>query len=603
MLHVLDGAVSAGAGARAAATGLTGLAVALVVLQSSGGFAVELLGPDVLLTVTGFALTLWLLGAGPGAGLRRYYATLLARLPLLVVTVAVVLGVTAWAVPCRLDGPGAVAAMLAAANWWQLLAPGPLACPVPGALVAVDPLGAMWLVAVLVQLCLLWPPVLAAGHALVRRLRRGRTVVAAVLVALAVAGTAAVGPLRVVQGAGPAELALGTHVRLAEFVVGAAAAVLVAGLHRRGDADGSRGTGAAVALTVTGLALLGASGVAAWLEPPDWLRLGGPLSAALGTAVVLLGVTSVPNGPLARAVGRGLPVELGRSAPALLVLHLPVFWLLQLAVPPARPFALTVVGGVLAWLAGLLLHDGVLRRALRGRRRLVAWGAVALVAAGVVVGGPQVAVASAPPTGPGGVLVVGGARAAGAAAALRAAPRPVVDATVPGCGLRDDGAAPSPARTTAGAQLADGAAAAECAGWAERWARAVADGAPVAVVVDLSDDAAARPPGAGPGPCEASFRPDYRERLDRAAAVWTAGAPDRPVLVVLPDPADPAGRCLGALVGAAVARHPALVAVPGPDAAAAAVDAQLAPEAVQARRAGAAAACRSGPAEVVRAGC
>src|SRR6188472_4422910 len=83
------------------APGLAGLAVLVVMMQSTGGLRVELLGPDLVLAVAGFMVTRTLLDLDPPAewaGLGPWYRRELAlRVPLLVITfvaVVVLAGIT-----------------------------------------------------------------------------------------------------------------------------------------------------------------------------------------------------------------------------------------------------------------------------------------------------------------------------------------------------------------------------------------------------------------------------------------------------------------------------------------------------------------------------
>ena len=244
----------------------------------------------------------------------------------------------------------------------------------------VDPLGALWLVGLLVQLGLVWPLVLVPLRRLlgVRERRQALTRLLPVLVALAY-GAWLVGPLRTAAGAPAAELAFGTHVRAAEFLLGAVAAVVVVGLHGRRIP-----AGVAPVLAVVGIGGLVALSVLATRHPVDWLRLGGPAGAAAAGALLLLAAQLPAHGPLAAALGRGLPLELGRAAYPLLLLHLPVFWLVQRGVPTVRPAALLLTGTALAWLVGLLLQDGLVRRWRAHWRR---WASVPLVALAVLAVG------------------------------------------------------------------------------------------------------------------------------------------------------------------------------------------------------------------------
>lgn len=540
--------------------GIAGIAVLLVMLQSTGGFTVELLGPDVLLAVAGFAVTHGVL-VGVGlrwAALRRWYhEQVLLRSPLLLVVLAAVLAIAA------LVGQGVLVAReivnVFAGLWppvWSGLGP-----PV-GPLGRVDPLGPLWLIGLLVLFALTWPVVLVA----IRKVLPPTDGIAALTVlAPALLSCAAafwlVGRMRWVAGADLAELALGAHVRLAEWLIGCAAAAAVVGMGAARSAAPSTQPrlievllrSAWFAGTLAGLGaagLIAMSAFATW-RPEYWLGAGGPACAAGAAAAVLLAAHLPVADRPAGALGRGFPLELGRMAYPLLVLHSAVFWALQLAFPGARPFALLVVGGALAWLCGLLLHDGVVRRwQARGAAMTGGSGAVVLT---TLIAGTAIALTAfaAPPARGPAVLVLGGSTAGELAAALDGAggPYTVVDGSRPTCGLLATvPASGSPARTTALAQVP--AAVAVCGDWPQSWPTLVEMVQPAAVVVELGADAAPRARPTDPGPCDPAFRAGYRSLVQRAVGIWTAGAPARPVLLatVRDDGTDSSARCLNALV-------------------------------------------------------
>ncbi len=549
-------------------TGLTGLAVLTVVLQSSGGFTVELLGPDLLLVVAGFALTSAVLTGAAGTDRAALYAwcreQAALRAPLLVMAVAAVIVVGA------LVGQGDEIAHAATDSFIGLFAVGwAQLAPPSGPLGRVDPLGPLWLISLLALFGLSWPILL---DALCVRLRVADglhvlTVLAPALLVCA-AGAWLVGPVRAATGAGLAELAVGSHVRLTEWLAGATAAAAAVGLQSyratstpaasRIVANLLRSTRWAPLLAALGGTVLATmAALAAW-QPTPWLRHGGPGVAAFGVAAVLLALHAPGMDRPARALGHGLPRELGRMAYPLLVLHAPLFWLVQLAVPGARPFALLVVGGALSWLLGLLIQDGLVRRwHVRGTvaPRALIVGALAVLLAALTVA------VTAPPSRPVGagplrqpvVLVLGGSTAGELAAALdRSGSRfAVADGSRPGCGLLP--ASPSSwlqARTTAQAQAP--ATAPSCGDWPQVWRARIAAVQPDAVVVDLSADATPRG-GASPptAPCAPAFRGMYRTLVEQAVGIWTDGGTTRPVLLTTArdDGTSAPVRCLNALVG------------------------------------------------------
>ncbi len=553
---------------------IAGIGVLLVVVQSTGAVPAELLGPDVVLAAAGFLVTATLLrhAAETGRiGLGSWYrGQFLLRAPLLVVVPAVVVGLSVlWGTARQAAqvGADAIASAAGVKNWWDLVTALPRFTPHLQRLgldadwsveqaERVEPLGAFWLVAVLVQLAVVWPLLLAALHRLTERKLTGRkltdgtpSLLAPVLLVLALAA-AAIGPLRSLAGATQAELALGTHVRATEWLFGAAAAAFA--LAKRPEEAPPRGQATAYGLTGLGLALIACTSVLVALRPLDWLGLGGPAIAALGVAVLLLAVYVRPDLPFAAALGRGFPVEIGRVAYPLLTLHLSVYWLVQTAMPQARPFALLVVGGALAWLLALLVQDGLIRRAAGHPAPTSA--VVLLLVAAVVASGVLLDQAALSPSGHGPVvLVLGGSEATQLANALTGSGRyTVVDKSLPGCGLLPTTAPAATVRTSTRAQMA-GRPAPLCGDWVSRWTAEIITSAPDAVVVDLSVDAA------DPATCDAGFRAAYRPLIDKATAVWTGGAPDRPVLVADAPAGTRSGRCLGALLAESVAARGALV--------------------------------------------
>jgi peptidoglycan/LPS O-acetylase OafA/YrhL len=605
---VKPGAEAGGAAATSppAAVALGGVAVLLLMLQGSAGFPVELLGVDLLLVAAGFRVTHALLTAAVVDGrmpLAAWYGRQFGlRVPLLVLSSAMVLGIAMAGrpEPAGQAGLDALAGQAGAGNWWLLAGRTGLADALgvardwyadrPG---TINPFGLLWLVGLLIQLALGWPLLLAVLRRAVGardRQRVARRLFPLLLLLTYLAWL--VGPLRSASGAPLAELALGTHVRLVEFLLGAMAAAAVVALAERRIPRWHP-----LLPTALGVLVVVSAAVLASADPIEWLRLGGPAGAALGGALILVGASLPTDGALPAALGRGLPRELGVAAYPLLLLHLPVFWLIQMSVPTVRPAALLLTGGALAWLVGLLVQDGLIRRWRQAWRPaaavallLVAAMAVGAAGAGLHLSStdvpPQVPIGewqatgggqAAEPTGwvsaaPGRaadrpvVLVLGGSTGGDMAAALAAADSPyaVRDATRPGCGLLPSGLPqPQRPRVSADAQLG-GPQALPCGGWQQRWSAEIARHRPVAVLLDLGADAApARVPDTAPTPCDPGFRSHYRVLIAEAVAVLAdpRGAPP----VLLADAragvgeTGAAARCFSALVAEAVASYPTLV--------------------------------------------
>lgn len=531
-----------------------GLAVLVVMLQSSGGFPVQLLGPDLLMAAIAFGLTYAMLAEpdGEAVPLRRWYRRQAALgVPLLIIAPAVVLAAMA------LVGPYALTGRTAGEQLRAVL-------PVDGLSDAelwdrIDPFGALWIIGFIALFGALWPLLLQISRRLLASVGRDQ-LVAPILVGLAVAACL-VAPLRTLMGGGTvAELTLGPHVRAGEWLAGAAAAAVVVALRGRTWP----GWAARVTAVGGGVLLVGSTVFAAVL-PLQWLAAGGPAMAAVGASVLLVAAYADDPTLLDRHLSYGLPAELGRMAFPLLLLHYPVFWAIQLVVPNVRPFALLVVGGMLTWMLGLLLQDGIVKRIHVQHRQLrTTLSAVVLIGIAIVtctLAGERVA-AAGQPTGRSAphpaVLVLGGTSAGDVAEQLVLSRYTVVDGSLPGCGLL---AAPSGVvRTAQTTDLAEApATVVNCGDWERRWRDQVASVQPAAIVVALDNDSTPRP--GMPSPCDPAFRPLYRAQLAHAVSLWSAGDPTRPILLALPPrlPSTGTARCFDAMLAEAAGTYGAVV--------------------------------------------
>ncbi len=590
-------------------TGVSGLAVLAVMLQSSGGFRAELLGADLVLACSGYLATRALLTAAYSRPDGRipladwYRDHFKHRVPLALFALAVTLGLAALLSPpeqARRLAMAAVAGLAHLGNWFDLFvvrdgiiaSRGDWYADRPG---QIDPLGVLWLLGLIEQFALLWPLLLGCLWWFTRWMGRrftrtddrtddtGRAAWLTVMLCLLLAAAAClVGPVRAASGADLAELALGSHVRAAEWLLGAAAAGLVAAARppaesvAAGDAQRAAGVWWVTIAGLAGLTVLVISGMIATAHPAAWLRGAGPATSAGGAALLLASVdrqiTAFRHGPIEWLLSRGGPVELGRMAYPLLLLHLPAFWLLRQAFTDARPEALLVVGGGFVWFVGLLLQDGLVGR-LRTRRWRMRWAAPALLLAyaAVAAGGSWLSAAVDRRPDPGKepvLLALGGSFASDLALALGRhgdGRYSVVDGSLPGCGLYPVAPPSVPlARVTAAAQLPPPvpARSAACVNWPAQWRTRITQSRPDVLMVDLSTDADARLyRGSVISPCDAEYRQLYRKQLDQAAQVWAQAAPGRPVLLAdtrdVTGEADPrSSRCFNALITEEAARYP-----------------------------------------------
>ena len=301
-------------------------------------------------------------------------------------------------------------------------------------------------------------------------------------------------------------------------------------------------------VAVGAFVLIGMAALATWY-PMAWLRLGGPGGAAFGAAVVLVALHLPAGERCAGALSRGFPAEIGRMAYPLLVLHSATFWLVQSAVVSARPFALLVIGGALAWLGGLLVQDGLVRRLrtrYRRRRRIGAALFTSAMLAVVALGGERIADASQEThdaADNGVALVLGASSGRRAEVGDRARRRALRDRGRESPGLRpssEDGRERCSRRRAdhglgAGSYDDDGGLRGLDELVAPPWS---ARRNPDMIVVDLAADAAAQTEV--PSPCDVEFRDSYRALFARAVQTWTQDAPNRRVLLAVV-PSDGAG--------------------------------------------------------------
>jgi peptidoglycan/LPS O-acetylase OafA/YrhL len=352
-----------------AVDGARGLAIASVLLYHSGWSTRGLFGVDVFFVISGFLITLLLMKEAHANGrirLGRFYARRAKRLlpGLFLILTAVLLVV--WSMgslrELRSAAATAIASVLQVANWQQIGSDAAY-WEAAGAIV---PLGQMWSLSVTEQFYIAWP--LIVGGLWFTCGRRQGAFTALLFVLLAAA--AAVAPL-LFDGANTDRLYLGTDSRAVAFVAGAAFAAATVWVRTRGPAWAAQdaGAGARTLITASSIGALGFV-VAASILTVDyhqpWLYQGG-LAAVAIAAGFFVATLCLPANALTRPLAWKPFRVVGEVSYAMFLLHLPVFWILQHALGhDTPPLVLFAGGGLITWLAAIVLHHVItepLRRA------------------------------------------------------------------------------------------------------------------------------------------------------------------------------------------------------------------------------------------------
>lgn len=342
-----------------AVDGARGIAILSVLLYHTGWSSRGLFGVDVFFVISGFLITFLLSSEIASTGrirFGRFYGRRAKRLlPGLAVTLTGVLLTLWWAgslEELQEAARTAIASVLQVANWQQLDA-NIAYRQETGALV---PLGQMWSLSATEQFYVVWPLAVAT---LWWACRRRAGLFASVLLVL-VAVSALVAPL-LFDGSNQERLYLGTDSRAVAFVAGAAAAAGVAWLRARRVSWAVGAPSARARGLVTTVSLLALSGVVAasvltktYQDP--WLYRGG-LAVVAACAALFVATLALRGNALARPFSWRPFVAVGVVSYSMFLLHLPVFWIVQsLANGQLPPLVLFLVGGVLTWLAAVVLH-------------------------------------------------------------------------------------------------------------------------------------------------------------------------------------------------------------------------------------------------------
>lgn len=349
--------------------GLRGVAVAGVLVYHVEGHPLPggFLGVSLFFTLSGFLITSLLadrLDGGGSIGFADFWARRFRRLlPAMVATLALCLAFGWWAANANQRDAlpwDSVSALTGWSNWRFWLT----GAEYGGQQLVASPLLHTWSLSIELQAYLVIPLVLAVAW------RRGgrRAAIGALGVLTAVAAVAGA-----LTASDAQQWYLGTHVRVAEILVGAVAALV---LH------GARRERAEQRATVFVPFVLVAMAAMWWLasESATWLPRGGLLVHAAGTVVLVLACSA---GWFARAMAWRPLVALGRISYGVYLYHWPIYlWVtprrLDLDRWPTTAVRLLLTL-TLATASYWLLEQRVLQRRDRTRRAL--GGAVATMAA------------------------------------------------------------------------------------------------------------------------------------------------------------------------------------------------------------------------------
>lgn len=339
--------------------GARGIAIVSVLLYHTGWSSRGLFGVDVFFVISGFLITFLLIKEAEAKGrirFGRFYARRAKRLlPGLAITLLAVLLILWWAGSLQelQDAVAtAIASVFQVANWQQLDA-NIAYQQSSGALV---PLGQMWSLSATEQFYLVWPLLLAALWFACRR-RIGRLAVA-LLVLLVL--SALVAPL-LFDGSNQDRLYLGTDARAVAFVAGGACAAIVAWLRRSGaawagDRPGARARAAVTAVSILSLGVVVAASIATVSYQDPWLYRGGLAVVAVAAGIFVATLCLRANAVMRVFAWRPF-AAIGVVSYSMFLLHLPVFWIVQQQARGGMPpLVLFLVGGLITWLAAVVLH-------------------------------------------------------------------------------------------------------------------------------------------------------------------------------------------------------------------------------------------------------
>jgi peptidoglycan/LPS O-acetylase OafA/YrhL len=187
-----------------------------------------------------------------------------------------------------------------------------------------------WSLAAEEQFYVLWPLVLATTIALAGRGTRDRRSVVAVVALTLYGGATAWQLLMRVRGASTAQVLFGPGGRSLALLLGCALAAAAPALGRRLTPrcrQAAAGLGALVLTTDIALSSAGSG----------YGTLASVLLAAAATAAVIVGVSGIQPGVVARALGSSVPAALGRLSYSLYLFHELAYRVADMAAPRGTP--------------------------------------------------------------------------------------------------------------------------------------------------------------------------------------------------------------------------------------------------------------------------
>ncbi|WP_369248592.1 acyltransferase family protein [Streptomyces sp. R41] len=526
-----------------AVDGLRGIAILSVLLYHTNWFSNGLFGVDAFFVLSGFLTTLVLIREVQRTGrirVGRFYRRRFKRLlPGLMVALALVVALSYLTSPLkesRAVSQQALGALFQVGNWAQI-ARGDSYWDHFG---AIQPLSAMWSLSITEQFYVVWPLVLVAAFAVFRR----RVLPVAVLAVLLFAASALVAPVLWRGGNHDTDfLYLATHTRAVAFMAGAAAAFVVylvqrtAAESRRASEDGGDGgSGGGFVYHLASLTAIVSLAAVVYLsikvstyhEP--WLYQGGLAVVALLIALTAA-CLSTDRGPLARALRLKPLMEIGQISYSMYLLHLPVYWVLLMAYPDMKPYALFLLGAGLTWLLSMVMHYSIEQYRVRDWRPMRAVPVFTVASLVIGLGSyylPTYVADSMRPDGKPLVLTLGDSMAEDFATSLAQHGNgyAVIDGGQGGCGVMS----PQAVRDRVGKVLTNWNS---CIGWKNYWADQLENTQPDAVLVHVGWDAAEQKIGGRwLTSCDSAYRTRYLKQLTAAVAVVQKQAPNTKILLM-----------------------------------------------------------------------